>query len=106
MTQTKEMTQFAELTDKQLTFIERLQIGDAFVTKEQADVIDEVLGLEGMTREELTAVRNSVVKHLSTLASVMRDIGSMKSYYHYHNAMSGIVTVIDSHAYVDCYFRA
>lgn len=106
MTTTKTKPQFARLTDEQLTFIERLHIGGAFVTKEQADVIDEVLGLEGMTRDELTAVRNSVVKHLSTLASVVRDIGSTKSYDHYHNAMSGIVTVIDSHIYVDCYFRA
>lgn len=106
MTQTKEKPQFAELTDEQLTFIERVQIGRMFVTNEQAEEIAKVLGLEGMTREELTAVRNSVVKHLSTLASVVRDIGSMKSYDHYHNAMSGIVTVIDSHIYVDCYFRA
>ena len=106
MTQTKEKPAFAELTEEQLTFIERLHIGDAFVTKEQADVIDKVLGLEGMTRDELTAVRNSVVKHLGDLASIARICENAKSYDHYHNAMSGIVTVIDSHVYVDCYFRA
>ena len=106
MTTTKTKPEFAELTDEQKTFIERVQIGRMFVTSEQAEEIAKVLGLEGMTRDELTAMRNSVVKHLGDLASIARICENAKSYDHYHNAMSGIVTVIDSHVYVDCYFRA
>jgi len=106
MTTTKTKPEFAELTDEQLTFIERVQIGRMFVTNKQAEEIAKVLGLEGMTREELTAVRNTVVKHLGDLASIARICENAKSYNHYHTAISGIVTVIDSHAYVDCYFRA
>ena len=101
MTTTKTKPEFAELTDEQLTYIELVQIGCMFVTNEQAEEIAKVLGLEGMTRDELTAVRNTVVKHLSTFASIARMCENAKSYDHYNNAMSGIVTVIDSYIYVD-----
>ena len=95
MTTTKTKPEFAELTDEQLTYIECVQIGRMFVTNEQAEEIAKVLGLEGMTRDELTAVRNSVVKHLGGFASIARMCENAKSYEHYQNAMSGIVTVID-----------
>ena len=100
-TNARDTPQFAELDGEQLTFIEQVRIDRAIVRRDQAEEIARALRLEGMTRDELTAVRNTVVKHLSDLASIARVCSNVISYNNYQNAMSGIVTVIDSYIYVD-----
>jgi len=97
MTETKPS--FAKLTDEQKTYMERVQIGNVFVTPKQIDEIADTFGLVGKSKGELTAIRNSVVKYLGDLASVMRCCNDMKGYNHALNALSGITAVIDSYLY-------
>ena len=94
---------FAELTDEQKTFIERAQIGDMFVTSEQVDEIAETFALNGKSRDELRAIRNSVVRYLSDLTSIARMLENVKEYDRYHNALSGITAVIDHTIYCASY---
>ncbi len=51
--------------------------------------------LEGKNKQELTEIRNSVVKHLSDKSSEARAVRNWTLYDKYHNNMSGIVCVID-----------
>ena len=94
---------FAELTDEQRTYMERVQIGGMFVTSEQVDEIAETFGLAGKSRDELRAIRNSVVRYLSELTSIARMLENIKEYDRYHNALSGITTVIDHAIYCASY---
>lgn len=103
MTETKTKPQFARLTDEQRTYMERAQIGDMFVTSEQVDEIAETFGLAGKSRDELRAIRNSVVRYLSDLTSIARMLENVKEYDRYHNALSGITTVIDHAIYCASY---
>ena len=90
---------FASLTEEQLTFIERVQIGDVVVMPEQIVEITEVLELADKSRNELTAIRNAVVRHLAGFKSVARLCENAKSFEHYSNALSGITAVIDHHIF-------
>lgn len=95
---------FAELTDEQRTYMERVQIGDVFVTTlEQIDEIADMFALAKKSRSELTAIRNSVVKYLGDLASIMRYCDNARGYDRALNALSGITSVIDHAIYCASY---
>lgn len=94
------MAEFASLTDQQKTYMERVQIGDFFVTRDQATEIEQTFELAGKTTDELTAIRNAVVRYLSELTGIARTCGNVKSYSRYHNALSGITAVIDRQIFV------
>ena len=94
---------FAELTDEQRTYMERAQIGDMFVTSEQVDEIAETFAIAKKSRSELTAIRNSVVKYLGDLASIMRYCDNARGYDRALNALSGITSVIDHAIYCASY---
>ena len=94
---------FAELTEEQRTYLERVQIGDAFVTPEQIDEIADMFALAKKSRSELTAIRNSVVKYLGDLASIMRYCDNARGYDRALNALSGITSVIDHAIYCTSY---
>ena len=55
--------------------------------------------LAGKTVQELTAIRNSVVRHLADLTSAAREAGDVKSFNDLHNNMSGITAVIDNYIF-------
>lgn len=97
MTETKPA--FAKLTDEQKAYMERVQIGDMFVTPAQIDEIADTFALDGKTEDELRAIRNSVVKYFGAITSAARTCGSWKSYDRAHNALSGITAVIDHALY-------
>ena len=95
-----ERCAFADLTDEQLTFIERLVVDGPTIDAGCVERVTVALGLEGMGVKGLTAIRNSVVRHLSDLASVARMCGNAKSHDHYLRTMSAVTAVIDHHLYV------
>jgi len=92
-------TTFATLTTNQINYIENAGIGDFFVTNEQVETTASMLDLAGKTVQELTAIRNSVVRHLADLTSAAREAGDVKSFNDLHNNMSGITAVIDNYIF-------
>ncbi|MBR2125824.1 MAG: hypothetical protein IJ943_03720 [Akkermansia sp.] len=97
MTETKPA--FAKLTSEQKAYMERIQIGNVFVSTAQVRETKRVFALDNKTTDELRAIRNSVVKYLGDLASVMRYCDNERGYDRALNALSGITGVIDSYLY-------
>ena len=95
MTTTTDEIKFATLDGDQLHYIEHAGIGPACVTWAQRIAICAVLRLDGMSHDELTATRNSVVRHLADLASEARDRRDAEVYDRLSRNMSGITAVID-----------
>lgn len=93
------MAEFAHLTNNQRHYILHAGIGDMIVTGEQVEKIKYVLNLDGRPREELTAVRNSVVMTLSNASRVARFVENWERFDEINNNMSGITAVIDSMLY-------
>lgn len=92
-------TTFATLTTNQINYIENADIGDFFVTNEQVETTVRTLDLAGKTVQELTAIRNRVVRHLADLTSAASEAGDVKSFNDLHNNMSGITAIIDNYIF-------
>lgn len=93
------MMEFANLTAEQKTYLENAGIGDCFITRDQIAQATEILGLAGKTREELRAIRNSVVRHLADIKTAAREAGDWSLFDTMANNLSGITCAIDSLIY-------
>lgn len=92
-------TAFAELTNDQKAFIENAEFHPVFVTGEQVKEVSEVLELDGKNFEELTALRNAVVKHLVDLKGRKRDAGDWAEFDKLSINISALVAVVDDRLY-------
>lgn len=73
--------------------IKNLNINRHFVSEEQIKEITKLLNLENMNKNELTAIRNKVVKGFYELEDEQEDFLKRMEYY---TAMSGTTAVIDN----------
>ena len=91
MTQIK----FASLTPEQTRFIRTYSPENRhFTSKDEIDTIASRLGLASLSKEELQAVRNSVVKDYNDFCGYDRDARWYRS-----EAMMSITAVIDHYIY-------
>lgn len=90
---------FAELTEKQINYIEGAEFDRMIVTKTDIAEASEALELDGKTHEELTAIRNAVVKHLANLKGIRRDAGDWGEFDRLNTNLSAITCIIDSRIY-------
>lgn len=90
---------FAELTEKQIDYIESAQFDRMIVTKSDIAEATEVLELEGKAHEQLTAIRNAVVRHLADLKAAKRDTGDWAEFDRLSNNISAITCAIDGLLY-------
>lgn len=90
---------FAELTNDQKAFIENAEFHPVFVTGKQVKEAAEVLELDGKNFEELTALRNAVVKFLADLKGSKRDAGDWAEVDRLNVSISALVAVIDDRIY-------
>lgn len=90
---------FAELTNDQKAFIENAEFHPVFVTGEQVKEVSKVLELDGKSFEELTALRNAVVKYLADLKACKRDAGDWAEVDRLNVSISALVAVVDDRIY-------
>lgn len=90
---------FAELTRKQLDYIESAEFDRMIVTKSDIAEASEALELDGKTECELTALRNAVVQHLANLMSSKRDAGDWTEFDRMNTRLSAFCCIIDSRLY-------
>lgn len=91
--------QFAQLTNDQIAALVGMHVDSFIITKEDADEVKRVLGLDGMDPYDLTSVRNTVVMTFASLTDFAREQGMWSLYDQLHNNMSGAVAVIDHMIY-------
>lgn len=91
--------EFADLTEAQIAYIESAEFNPVFVTGKQVEEATSVLELDGKSEGELHALRNAVVRHLSTLTSAKRDQGDSPSYNRLSVSLSALTAVIDNRIY-------
>lgn len=88
---------FAEI--KMVTFVEllKVEIGDLFIEQEAVDKVKEILELDGKNPEELTAIRNTVVKTLAEeFIEPLDEKKEHREVMKYMTKLSGITAVIDN----------
>ena len=88
---------FAEI--KMVKFVElmNVEIGDMFVSNEAMEQIENILELEEKSAEELTAIRNTVVRTIAEeFVKPMDEAKNYKEAIRYETKMSGITAVIDN----------
>lgn len=90
---------FASLTETQKSYLENATINGCIITRAEIAEAKEVLGLVGKTVEELTAIRNSVVRHLADFGNEAREAGDWDKFDQSRANMSGITCAIDSVIY-------
>lgn len=83
------------LTDEQVDYIENAGIGDIIITGAQVKEAHRILNLDHKTRNQLTAIRNAIVKHLGDLTSRAIAEHDVAAYTRYNNNLSGLTAVID-----------
>lgn len=88
---------FAEI--KMVTMVElmKVEIGDMIIEEPSIKAVKEILELEGKTAEELTAIRNTVVKTLSEeFIEPLMEKKDSRGAMSYMTKLSGITAVIDN----------
>lgn len=87
---------FANLTEDQLTRLAQVKVDVAIVSKEAAKQITDILELEGKTEDELTAIRNAVVRDINKkYIDPAYNSGNRTDFAKYNRTVSGAVTIID-----------
>ena len=89
------MVKFAHVDMEAFKAIEKIEIGGCFVTQEAMKQITELLGLEGKNAEELTAIRNTVVKKYGDMLETEEYQNDWKKADRLMARMSGVTAVID-----------
>lgn len=74
-----------------------LNIGRVWVTEDQINKIIEILDLNNLKDDELTAVRNSIVQLFCKEENKYynNDVHDMKNFDKYHSTRSAVTAVID-----------
>lgn len=87
--------EFAELDDKQVDYILGAQFKRRYITHLEIKQVNESLGLDGRSADELHAIRNSVVSLLADASSEARSDEDWAAFDRLHNNMMAITAVID-----------
>ena len=88
---------FAEI--KMVTMFElmKVEIGDMIIEESSIKTVKEILELDGKTAEELTAIRNTIVKTLSKeFIEPLTEKNDRRGAMSYIIKLSGITAVIDN----------
>lgn len=78
-----------------------IKIGRTWIDREQIDQVIDILDLNNKTNDELTAIRNSVVKLFANEENKYYndDVFDIPNFDKYHWTRSGVVAVIDDVMY-------
>ena len=89
---------FAEIKMLTVARLLEVEIGEMFISSEAMEQVKTILDIAGKTAEELTAIRNSIVKifYEQFIDPILDAHESYEEYNKYQAKMSGIVAVIDS----------
>lgn len=88
---------FAELKMRTIMKLMAVEIDEFFITAEAMAEIKSILNLEGKTADELTAIRNTVVKTLDDeFITPALEENSIEDFRKYNTQMSGITATIDN----------
>lgn len=86
----------AVLSDSTIEFLTETIIPEQFIVSDREHYkISAILNLQGLTDEELQAVRNTIVEEFSDRQSSLRKRGDWDSYDRISTQMSMITAVID-----------
>jgi hypothetical protein len=94
----KKMTEFLfndEIVNKNVDNLINVGIEAVVITKKQIAEVKRILMLDGNSKEELQAKRNSVVKIIGGISNEYRLKNDYDSMDKCDNCMSGVVAVID-----------
>lgn len=71
-----------------------------FTSFEEIELVEKQLGLKGLSREEIDAVRNTVVLFYDNLMDNEFELnGRTEKYYDFSTAMMSVTGVIDNYIY-------
>lgn len=89
---------FAEIKMITVARLLEVEIGEMFISKDAMEQVKTILDLADKTAEELTAIRNSIVKifYEQFIDPILEANESFEEYNKYQAKVSGIVAVIDN----------
>lgn len=86
---------FAEIPYHATAYIVAMDIDDIVVSGSEVAAIRDILDLDIRTDDELTGVRNTLVKTFADASSAAREAGDWKTFDRLQTAMSASVAVVD-----------
>lgn len=88
--------EYATMSEAQERFLGEYETKSRiFTSVEEMEKVKDVLGLKGMTGEQLSAMRNSVVRFYMNVTRKLRSENKMEEFFKKHNSMQSVSSVID-----------